>query len=73
MTHPWQTRHHLYNNYVSTKEADVIVARLVEALDRTLWHSDNLQRYIDHKPVRDLAESRAGSETAREILSSYRD
>lgn len=46
---------------------------LQTALDEALYHADNLQRYIDGKPVRDLAESRAGCEHARSVLRNLRE
>lgn len=42
---------------------------LREALGMAIYHADNLRRLIDLEPVRDLAESAAGLEQARRILS----
>lgn len=38
-----------------------------EALAMALYHGENLRRYIDRVPVRDLAESEAGFQKAKRL------
>jgi hypothetical protein len=49
------------------EQAEVEVERLREALDVAVYFAENLQRVIDHKPVRDLDESRAAFERVRKL------
>lgn len=42
-----------------------------EALAMALYHAENLRRYIDRVPVRDLAESEAGFEKAKHLSEAW--
>lgn len=43
--------------------------RLRDGLIMATYHAENLRRYIDKQVVRDLAESEAGYDRARQILT----